>query len=133
MTDRKTVTPKLNNKIRIITVCLLCFVLCCCGKNDNAVYELLTFRTEVQNNCRNYSTEDWEDALNKYTDICQKLDEMPLTNEERLEVEKIKGEIAGYAASVAAQDISNEIQTIATEIGAFAKGFSNTFKLQDEI
>lgn len=92
------------------------------------MYELLEFRTEVKDHSADYSPEDWEKAMDKYMTICQELDEMQFTTEERLEIEKIKGEIAGYAATVAAQEVTDEIQNIADEIESFANGFSNTFK-----
>lgn len=128
MRHKDPITRRTYNYIRMVAACLLCLALCCCEKKENAVYELLTFRTEIKNNCDKYTADDWENALNKYSDICQRVDQMPLTSDERMEVEKIKGEIAGYAASVAAQEISNNVKTISSEIESFATGFSKTFK-----
>lgn len=128
MRHKKSITRRTYNCIRMVAACLISLTLCCCGEKENAVYELLTFRTEIKNNCDKYTDDDWEKALNKYSDICQRVDQMPLTSDERMEVEKIKGEIAGYAASVAAQEISNNVKTIASEIESFATGFSKTFK-----
>lgn len=105
-----------------------CVLLFSCESKQNSVFELLEFRTEVKNHSSEYSLEEWENALDKYTTICQRVDEMQLTCEERLEIDKIKGEIAGYAATVAAQEVSNEVKTIASEIESFVEGFSNTFK-----
>lgn len=128
MRHKNSITRRTYNCIRMVAACLISLTLCCCGEKENAVYELLTFRTEIKNNCDKYTEDDWEKALNKYSDICQRVDQMPLTSDERMEVEKIKGEIAGYAASVAAQEISNDVKTIASEIESFATGFSKTFK-----
>lgn len=128
MRHKNSITRRTYNCIRMVAACLISLTLCCCGEKENAVYELLTFRTEIKNNCDKYTDDDWEKALNKYSDICQRVDQMPLTSDERMEVEKIKGEIAGYAASVAAQEISNNVKTIASEIESFATGFSKTFK-----
>ena len=109
-------------------VIFLCFILCCCQSEQNPVYELLEFRTEVKNHCADYSEADWENAMNRYSEICERLDKMEFTKEERLEIDKVKGEIAGYAATVAAQQVSDEIQNIASEIESFANGFSKTFQ-----
>lgn len=128
MRHKNSITRRTYNCIRMVAACLISLTLCCCGEKENAVYELLIFRTEIKNNCDKYTDDDWEKALNKYSDICQRVDQMPLTSDERMEVEKIKGEIAGYAASVAAQEISNNVKTIASEIESFATGFSKTFK-----
>ncbi len=108
---------------------LLCLIVVSCQSKPNAVFELLSFRTEIREHCSGYSQEDWENAMNKYVDLCGRLDEIPFTEEERLEIDKIKGEIAGYAATVAAKEVSDEIKNIAGEIESFAEGFTRTFKL----
>lgn len=107
---------------------LLCTLLFSCETRQNPVYELLEFRKEIKEHCADYSKKDWERAIDEYSNICKKLDEMQFTSEERLEIDKIKGEIAGYAATTAAQEVSDEVHSIANEIESFAKGFSNTFQ-----
>lgn len=106
-----------------------CAMLCGCESKSNAVNELLVFRTEIKEHCAEYSPDEWEDAIERYTSICQELDEMQFTKEERQEIDKIKGEIAGYAATVATQEITDEVKTITDEIKSFAEGFGNTFQL----
>ena len=116
-------------KYNSILAILLYIILCSCESKQSAVYDLLVFRTEVKENCKNYTQSDWEDAIDKYEEICQRLDEMQLSKEERLEVNKIKGEIAGYAATVVVQDVSDECQKIIEEAKSFNEGFSKTFQL----
>lgn len=121
-------TNRSSTRIMIIFACILLFS---CETKQNPVFELLEFRTEVKQHCSEYSPEDWENAFDKYTAICQRLDEMQFTTEERLEIDKIKGEIAGYAATVAAKEVSDEVKNIVNEIESFADGFSNTFKIPE--
>lgn len=106
-----------------------CALFCSCDTKQNYVFELLEFRTEIKEHCAEYSLDEWEDAIERYTSICQKLDEMQFTKEERLEIDKIKGEIAGYAATIASQEITDEVKTITDEIESFVEGFGNTFQL----
>lgn len=119
----------LIHSTRCAMYALLCLLLISCESKPNAVYELLTFRTEVKEHCAEYTPEDWDSALNRYYEICQRLDEMPLTDEERYEIDKIKGEIAGYAATVAVEDAADEIINAVNEVGSFVEGFSKTFRL----
>lgn len=111
------------------SICVLLFSLtfASCKSESNPVYDLLKFRTEIRDHCAEYSEADWENALEEYEDICQRINEMNLSKEETLEVDKIKGEIAGYAAKVTVQQVNTEIQNIVDEIGSFADGFSKTF------
>lgn len=108
---------------------VLCLLFYSCESKHNAVYDLLIFRTEIKNHSSEYTQSDWENAFEEYSDICQRLDDMPLSHEERVEIQKIKGEIAGYAATVAAQKTSDRIRAISEEINSFANGFSNTFQI----
>lgn len=119
-----------SSRIMILLSCVLLYS-CSNGSNQNPVYELLKFRTEIKNHSASYSSEEWENAIDEYATICQELDKMQFTKEELLEIDKIKGEIAGYAATVATQKVSDEVKSIASEIESFAKGFSNTFKMPE--
>lgn len=120
----------LNNIHRIIygiiASCVLTLVAC--NSKQGAVTDLLTLRAEVKEHCAEYTEAEWKNAFNRFLDICEKLDEMSFTEEERMEINKIKGEIAGYTATVAAQEITDEIGNIAAEIESFSKGFDNTFQ-----
>ena len=107
-----------------VMLVLLCVLLAGCESKHNAVYELHLFRENIQKHGSKYSQMEWEQAIEEYADICKRLDEMPLTDEERMEIDKVKGEIAGHATTIAAQDISDKIQTIANEIESFAEGFN---------
>lgn len=107
---------------------LIILILFCCESKSNAVYELCVFRTEIKNHGFEYTVDDWENAYDRYSEICHSLDEMSFTDEEQLEIDKIKGEIAGYAASVMAQDVTDRVEQIASEIESFADGFNNTFQ-----
>ena len=110
-----------------IVVLSFLFIMCD-SRQENAVYDLMAFRTEIKEHCSEYTESEWENAFNRYMEICQRLDEIPFTREERLEIEKIKGEIAGYATTVIAQEVSDEIINIVEEINSFSEGFSETFQ-----
>ena len=111
------------------TTILACVSLCACQSNTNAVYDLLVFRTEIKNHCSEYTPEDWDRAFDRYAEISQRLSEMQFTDEERMEIAKVEGEIAGYAASAAIVDVKDEIKNILEDATSFSEGFIGTFEL----
>ena len=119
----------------VVMAIVLSMILVACESKQSTIYDLLTLRAEVKDHCAEYTEKEWEDAYDRFMDICERLDGMDFTEEERMEINKIKGEIAGYAATVFAQGIADEIQTISEEIydfgkkmESFSKGFEETFQ-----
>ena len=125
-------------RLKIIHSAVCCIIgsfmllLVACKTESNAVYDLLMLRTEIETNHSQYTQSEWENATARYNEICGRLDEMPLTNEERMEVEKIKGEIAGYTASIIINDIEDKVQNIIDEVVSFSEGFFETFQSLNE-
>lgn len=124
----------LSSKMRFhsalcLTIALLCLTFSSCSSKPNPVYDLLVFRAELESNCTEYTQSDWENAANRYLEISAQLETMNFTYEERQEIDKIKGEIAGYVATAAAQEVSDRIQNITNEIESFVDGFSKSFQL----
>lgn len=85
------------------------------------------FRNEIKVHSTEYNDQDWQNAIDKYADICERLDEMNLTKDEKLEIDKLKGEVAGYAATSASQQMFDAVESISKEVAAFADGFENTY------
>lgn len=125
-------------RLNIIHSAVCCIIgpfmllLVACQTESNAVYDLLMLRTEIEANHSQYTQAEWEDVIARYNDICVRLDEMPLTKEERMEVEKIKGEIAGYTANIIINDTVNKVQNIIDEVVSFSEGFLETFQSLNE-
>ena len=125
-------------RLNIIHTAVCCIIgsfmllLVACKTESNAVYDLLMLRTAIEANHSQYTQSEWEDAITRYNEICVRLDEMPLTKEERMEVEKIKGEIAGYTANIIINDTVNKVQNIIDEVVSFSEGFLETFQSLNE-
>ncbi len=132
MTNMIRINRWANRATILIGLCA-CLTLLGCNSKPDAVRELMELRTEIKEHSAEYTPQDWEAAIKKFSEICKKVDETPLTDEERLEADRIKGEIAGYAASVAAQEVASGLQSITEEIGAFAEGFNNAFQVPDNL
>lgn len=108
-------------------IILFASTLPACQTKDNAVYDLLALRNEIEAHHSEYSQPEWDEIIGKYDEICMRLDEMPLTKEERMEVEKIKGEIVGYTSKIIIRDAAGKVKDIIDEIVSFTEGFLETF------
>lgn len=121
--------------VNLIMMIILSFILMACDSKEKSIHDLIKLRAEVKEHCAEYTEAEWEDAYNRYKEICIKLDKMDFTEEEREEINKIEGEIAGYAATVFAQEMMSEMQNIGEEIIDFTKkmqsfeeGFNKTYE-----
>ena len=54
---------------------------------EDSVYVFHTIRTEVKLHSSGCSQKDWENAIDNYAKLCQRLDEIELSDEERREVD----------------------------------------------
>lgn len=103
-------------------------LLVACQTESNAVYDLLILRNEIEEHHSQYIQTEWEDVIARYNEICIRLDDMPLTKEERMEIEKIKGEIAGYTANIIINDTVDKVKKIIDEVVSFSDGFLETLQ-----
>lgn len=123
---RLTVTTIVN----MLCVLIMLFSLSCREQN-NPIYELVLLRDEIKVNSVDYSNDDWQNVADKYTDICSRINDMPLSQEELLEIDKIKGEIVGYMAKNACQDFFDDMNRISEEMSSFIDGFVESFNSQE--
>lgn len=107
---------------------LFMLLLVACQTESNAVYDLLILRNEIEEHHSQYIQTEWEDVIARYNEICIRLDDMPLTKEERMEIEKIKGEIAGYTANIIINDTVDKVKKIIDEVVSFSDGFLETLQ-----
>lgn len=107
---------------------VLSMTLVACDSKRRIMHDLQELRTEIKEHSAEYTEAEWRDAYNKYIELCQKCDEIKLTREEQREINKIKGEIAGYAATTFTQKIIDEFSNLDEKIESFAKGFTETFQ-----
>lgn len=112
---------------KILLMALFMSFLSACNDKCDAVRDLLVLRTDIKNNSHSYTVDDWQNALDRYSEICERLSEIPFNREERLDIDKVKGEIAGYAATSVSQQVVDMAESISEEVGTFANGFENTF------
>ena len=110
----------------------ICFILCCCESRHNSVYELLELREDMKKHSAEYSQADWENAMNEYAVICQELDQMELTDEERKEILRIKGEIVGIATNSMAKQFLENTDELVNSFAIFFEGMEDGLNIKDK-
>ena len=108
-----------------------CFVSVACDSHKDAVTELVELRDDVKTHGASYDGEQWNDAIERYNEIDEQLQQMQLTEKKRDEVYRIKGEIAGCIASVIAEEATEGLKELTEGLDSFADGFSETFEMSD--
>lgn len=108
-----------------------CFVSVACDSHRDAVADLVELRDDVKAHGASFDEEQWNDAIERYNEIDEQLQQMQLTEKERDEVYRIKGEIAGCIASVIAEEATEGLKELTEGLDSFADGFSETFKMPD--
>ena len=83
MTNMIRINRWANRATILIGLCA-CLTLLGCNSKPDAVRELMELRTENKEHSAEYTSQDWEAAIKKFSEICKKVDETPFTDEERL-------------------------------------------------
>ena len=109
----------------------LCIISVACDSDKDAVAELKELRDEVKTHGASYDEGQWNDVIDRYNEIDGKLQQMQFSEKERDEVNRIKGELAGYAASVIAEEATEGLKEFTDGLASFADGFSETFEMPD--
>lgn len=106
--------------------------MCCCESRHNAVYTLVELREELKEHSTEYSKTDWENAMNEYAVVCQELDQMELTDEERKEILRIKGEIVGIATNSMAKQFIENTDELVNSFAIFFEGMEDGLDIKSK-
>ena len=106
--------------------------MCCCESRHNAVYTLVELREELKEHSTEYSKTDWENAMNEYAVVCQELDQMELTDEERKEILRIKGEIVGIATNSMVKQFIENTDELVNSFAIFFEGMEDGLDIKSK-
>ena len=116
-------------KIRII---LLSFwaVLCVssCGGGSDPVSRMEALATELEYNSSNYSFEEWELAAEEYEQIISDVENWQLSDEELIQLARLKGKCCGYLVQGASKMAENEIERQSNFFKSALEGFLEVFE-----
>jgi PBP1b-binding outer membrane lipoprotein LpoB len=109
-----------------VSILLLALLLTACSPKSQAINDLESLRTELKEHSQDYTMEDWEKSFDRFNEICERLDSLDLSRDERAKVNKMKGEIAGYAMKSAGKMAGEAIENISEGITSFTEGLMDS-------
>ena len=110
----------------------VCFAACMalmfasCHNKKDTIHELETLSTDMNLHSANYTDDEWQEAIEKYQNLSDQLQEEELTPAELQRVGQAKGEISGYIAIQAARELGKNVSDALNEAAGFVDGFVNT-------
>lgn len=81
----------MKTKLTILLLAMAFALTACSTEEERQMHNLQQFTTDLQTNCKQYSDEDWENALQEYEQITADMETCRFTDEERREIGKLKG------------------------------------------
>lgn len=91
--------------------CLLCILTAflSCDSRQSAIDDLSTLVEDIRVNGKDYTAEQWADAVAIYEQVIEELDEHEFTREEKEQISKLKGE---YMAALAEWQVEEKFGVV---------------------
>ena len=103
---------------------LLSLLLTSCQSQEESVItriEKLSVRIDKEG--KNFTTEDWEDALDDLAEIHEDIQDCDFTTEQLKELGKVEGRLSAIIAKEASKAVGHSLSDIIKNFGSFASGF----------
>lgn len=97
-------------------------LLSSCSTERRALGQMRTLTERIEAHGDRYTMEDWENALEKYKSIDEKMDETKLTPQQSKEYGELKGRCVAKFAKSKVQKVVNWISTYVNEGSGILKG-----------
>lgn len=120
----KTAIPKIFAALAVVLGAT--FLLSSCHDKEEPIRELETLSADMSLHSADYTEEEWEEALQKYEELTDRLQDENLSAAQLQRLGKVKGEIAGYIAKQAAREAGSALRDALNEAAGFVDGFLNT-------
>ena len=120
---------------KLITTCVAFVMLLfftACDPAQSVVRELESLATDLEANSHYYDASDWEDAALSFQEIVEELEQYDYTDEELVEIGRLKGVCAAYFTKQAVKNYQSELEDLAKELEGGIKGFLEVFEDDDE-
>ncbi len=96
-----------------------------CHTNQSRIDDLKDFVEELQKNSKDYSTQQWEEASEKFDKLLEKINSYDdLSQEELEEVAKLQGQYAATVFKNSGKAIMEQMEKAGSALGGFVEGFS---------
>lgn len=118
----------MNRRILYIMILAVgAFVLSACQSKEEKVidmYQSLIERIETQG--ADWDTEDWQEAINEMEEIEKYSENCNFSSQQRREVLKLQGKLAGVVLKQAPKVLNSEIEAYMEALNSFMEGFDES-------
>ena len=122
----------MRHNIILMILIAVCVFSCCSTHEQRQVISLQRFTTELQRNSETYSDEQWQQSIQEFEVITEKLQNGRYTDEERCEIGKLKGQCLAIYTQYALRSYERELEGATEELlGAF-EGFMEIIGTPEE-
>lgn len=112
----------MKTKLTIFLLAMAFVLTACSTEEERQMRNLQQFTTDLQTNCRQYSDEDWECALQEYEQITADMETCRFTDEERREIGKLKGKCLTLFSKYAMEAYKRDLIGTAKELEGTVEG-----------
>ena len=102
--------------------------VCSCSSKQDPIDDLEDLSNELKEDYKNFSSEDWEKAQEKFVEIENKLNEYEYSDEELKKIGKLKAKCAVSFTRGAAKMLNDNLDDIQKEFEGAAEELQNMFE-----
>lgn len=123
---------KKSNFIRLFSMLLLSIFLASCETNKSTISELSSLKEELENECDEFDSQDWENFSKRYDALNEKMSQRTYSAEEKREIRKLRGKIAAQMTKKTInnfkkqmEDLPSVIEEVTQSATDFLEGFAD--------
>lgn len=106
----------------IIPLFLVAFLQC--TTNRSTINDLASMERELAQ-AENFTDEDWDDYIDRYTTLQEEMDQREYTKAERKEIARIQGRITAQLTKKSIQQLKREMEELPDLLNGFLEGFTD--------
>lgn len=95
----------------------------CQSQEESVITRMEKLSVRIDKEGKNFTTEDWEDALDDLTEIHEDIQDCEFTTEQLKELGKVEGRLSAIIAKEASKAVGHSLSDIIKNFGSFASGF----------
>lgn len=116
---------------RLLGLLLLVVLFVSCNSSQRAYNDLVSFTDYLEENSASFSTEDWDNARLEYSAIIENIDSQVYSNDELIEIGKLKGRCAVQFAKSTIKNAGKELNKFLLEAEGVIQSFIEEFTKED--
>ena len=110
---------------KAIALCAVLFLSSCQSQEEKVISRINDLAEQIEKNASNWDEQDWVDAMNEYTQICQDAQKCNFSNEQLVEVGNASGKIAVAVGKNSANVLAKGMDAFSNELAKGMDAYSN--------